>query len=64
MSTLLKALTTAFFVMCAVVLIICFMEVADELKHADFMLYGIMICFAITGCIGAAVGISLIKDKG
>lgn len=64
MSTLLKAFSTAFFVMCAVVLIICFMEVADELPHNDFMLYGIMLCVAITGCIGAAVGINTINDKG
>ena len=59
-----KALSTAFFVMIAVILIICFMEVADELKHNDFILYGIMICIAITGCIGAAVGVSMINDKG
>lgn len=64
MSTLLKAFSTAFFVMCAVILIICFMEVADELKHADFMLYGIMLCISLTGCIGAAVGITLIDNKG
>ena len=59
-----KALSTAFFVMIAVILIICYMEVVDELKHNDVYLYGIMICVAITGCIGAAVGINTVKDKG
>ena len=62
--TFFKALSTAFFVMCAVILIICYMEVMDELPYNEVMLYGIMICIAITGCIGAAVSINLIKDKG
>lgn len=64
MSTLLKALSTAFFVMCAVILIICYMEVIDELPHNDVYLYGLLLCVAITGCIGAAVGINTINDKG
>jgi hypothetical protein len=62
--TIFKAFSTAFFVMCAVILIICFMEVGDELNHTDFMLYGIMLCVAITGCIGAAVGVNMINSKG
>jgi hypothetical protein len=62
--TIFKAFSTAFFVMCAVILIICFMEVGDELKHNDFMLYGIMLCVAITGCIGAAVSVNMINSKG
>lgn len=61
MSTLLKALSTTFFTMIAVILIICFMEVGDKLNHTNFMLYSIMICVAITGCIGASVAISTIK---
>ena len=61
--TIFKALSTAFFVMCAVILIICYMEVMDELPHNDVILYGLMLCVAITGCIGAAVGVSMIKDK-
>lgn len=40
------------------------MEVADEISYTDFMLYGIMLCVACTGCIGAAVSISLIDNKG
>lgn len=64
MSILFKSLGVTFFVMTSVILIICFMEVMDELPHFDLMLYGIMICVAITGCIGAAVGISTIKEKG
>jgi hypothetical protein len=62
--TFFKALSSAFFIMIAVILIICFMEVMDELPYNEVMLYGIMICVAITGCIGAAVGINLINDKG
>lgn len=64
MSNFLKALTVTFFIMCAVILIICFMEVIDELSHTDVMLYGIMICVAVTGCIGASVSISMINSKG
>lgn len=62
--SLLKALAIAFFVMAQTLLIICFMEVGDELNHTDFILYGIMICVACTGCIGAAVGVSMINSKG
>jgi hypothetical protein len=64
MSILFKSLSVTFFVMTAVVLTICFMEVMDELPHFDLMLYGIMVCVGITGCVGAAVGISTIKEKG
>lgn len=62
--TIFKALSTTFFVMCSVILIICYMEVMDELPHNEVMLYGIMLCVAITGCIGAAVGVSMINSKG
>lgn len=58
MKTIGKALATAFFIMAQVILIICFMEVGDELPHDDFMLFGIMLCVACTGCIGAAVAIN------
>lgn len=64
MSILFKSLIVTFFTMTAVVLTICFMEVMDELPHNELMLYGIMICVAITGCIGAAVSVSTIKEKG
>ncbi len=59
-----KALTTGFFVMLIVILIICSMEVANELNSTEFVQFCTMVVFGIIGCFAAAVGINLINDKG
>lgn len=65
MPSLFKALTTTFFVMSAVILSICFMEIADDnLPQNELLLFGVMVFVGITGCISAAVILTTNNSKG
>jgi len=54
-----KHLLTGILIFATVILIICTMELADELGHWELMALGFASCVAITGTLGAAIAFNL-----
>lgn len=63
MTSLTKAFTIALFIMLTVVLVICTMELADEINFYELVLLGFASTISIVGCIAATVGISMINTE-
>jgi len=63
MASLIKALIIALLIMLNVILIICYMEMADEITEFEAISLGLICCITTTGCIGATAGISMINTE-
>jgi hypothetical protein len=63
MTSLTKAFTVALLIMLTVTLVICTMELADEIKFIELIALGFASTISVIGCIAATVGISLIDTE-
>jgi len=59
MKTFLKHLLVIFIMALTVVLVICTMELADEITGFELMALGFASTISVIGCIGAAVAIKM-----
>lgn len=59
MKNFMKAFTVAFLTMLNVILILCYMEIADEVNEFQAICLGLICCITSTSVIAATVGISL-----
>lgn len=63
MASFIKAFVIALLIMLNVILIICTMEIVNDVTEFQAICLGLACCITTTGCIGATVGISLINTE-
>jgi|LakMenEpi03Aug12_release.lakeMendotaPanAssembly.Ray.scaffolds.fasta_scaffold02411_2 hypothetical protein len=63
MASLIKAFVVGLLIILNVILIICTMEIVNDVTEFQAICLGLACCITTTGCIGAAVGISMVNTE-